>query len=231
MNGQDFINQIFEDLDKVDVQSTDTTYRAIVLNWLNRVLKNIATMQDGFHWRFLEKTATFETVEDQHSYDLPSDIDGYKVFDVRQKEDDIKIEYRTQQWFDENFPDPTVTGGNAYYYTLWASAIKLLPIPSSAFDVYMRYIKTPTALTDDSDSTTDVPSKWDDVIIQGVLAKAYKMERRLQDSLDAKNDFLAGIERMKSDNETIIDYNHVADSHRIVRSRGLRFKTPAGVGY
>jgi len=226
MTGKDFIDQIMEDVDRFDNKTTDTVYRGIVLNWLNRALKNISTMQDGFHWRFLEKAATFETVADQLTYDLPSDIDGYKVFDLRQQTTDIKLLYKPQEWVDKYYPDPTNTSGNPLIYTIYANQYKLIPIPSSVITMYERYVKTITALTDSALSTTDIPAKWDDVIIQGALAKAYKFDKRLDDSVEAKNEFLLGIERMKLDNEAMIDHTPIAAGHRMEEIEMPRYQRP-----
>jgi len=226
MDGKSFIDQTMEDLDRFDNKVTDTTYRAIALNWLNRVLKNIGTMQDGFHWRFLEKTATFPTVTSQLTYDLPSDIDGYKVFDLRQQTTDVKLTFKPQEWIDLYWPDPTVTSGNPLFYTLFASSMKLIPLPASAITMYIRYIKGITALTDSAASSTDVPAKWDDVIIQGALAKAYKFDKRIEDSIDAQNQFEKGIERMQLDNECIIDNSPIAQGHRTVGIEMPRYARP-----
>jgi len=226
MTGKDFIDGLMEDVDRFDNKVADTTYRAIALNWLNRVLKNIATMQDGFHWRFLEVSATFPTVADQLTYSLPTDIDGYKIFDLRQQESDVKLIYKSQEWIDEYYPDPTNISGNPLVYTIFAKQYKLIPCPSGVITMYERYIKVITALTDSAASNTDVPTKWDDVIIQGALAKAYKFDKRLQDSIDAQNQFLAGIERMKLDNECVIDYTPIAKGHRAVEIDMPRYARP-----
>ena len=226
MTGKDFIDSVMDDVDRFDNKTTDTTYRAIVLGWFNRVLKNVSTMQEGFHWRFLEKTSTFPTVADQLVYDLPTDIDGYKVFDLRQQVTDVKLIYKPQEWIDEYYPEPTNTSGNPLFYTVYANAYKLIPIPSSVMTIYERYIKTITTLEDTALSTTDIPAKWDDVIISGVLAKAYKFDKRLNESIDAKNDFLLGIERMKLDNECAIDYTPIAEGHRTAEVSMPRYQRP-----
>jgi hypothetical protein len=215
------------DTDRYDNLTTDTTFRALALDWLNRTLKNISAMQEGFHWRFLEATATFPTVAAQSSYSLPTDIDGHKVYTVTQTTDDRKLDFVPQDQVDKYLPDPTVSSGNPKAYTLWDSSIRLMPIPSSIITMTMRYVKTITALTDAAVSS-EIPAKWDDVVLQGMLAKAYKFDKRLDDAVDAQNHFLAGIERMKSDNAMVIDYVNIADSHK-----GLNiyptWKSPAGI--
>lgn len=226
MTGQNFINSVMIDTDRYDNLTTDTTYRALVLDWANRVQKDISGKQDSFHWRWLEKTSTFNTVANQLSYDLPSDIDGYKILSLKQTTNDLKLYFIPQEEFDRLYPDPTEHTGNPVCYTLFANAIRLYPTPSSAIQITIRYVKTITALTDAAVSG-DIPAKWDDVVLEGILAKAYKFDKRLQESIDSFNKYIEGVERMKVDNEMIIDNIDVANSHRVKRSV-LNFKRPAG---
>lgn len=226
MTGQQFINSVMIDTDRYVNLTTDTDYRAMCLDWLNRVLKNIASMQDGFHWRWLEKTATFPTVAAQMSYDLPSDIDSQKIVSVTQSETDFKLNFIAQEDLDSWLPDPTGTNGNPRMYTLYANSIRLIPIPNSVITITERYIKNITTLTDAAVSG-DTPTKWDDIIIQGILAKAYRFDKRKDDAADANNQFLLGIERMKTDNSQIIDDAPVAKDHRVNREY-LRTRRPAG---
>lgn len=196
-----------------DKSSSDTTYRATALKWLNLVMGDIANRQQTFHWRWLEKTATFDTVVDQMSYDLPSDIDGYKIFDVRQKTDDVKLKYVEQNVFDTFVPDPDTDSGNPTIYTLWADAIKLWPIPSSAITMHMRYLKQITALADDS-ATTEIPAKFNSVLIDGAMVYVYKFDPDLGKWDTQQQIYEAGIDKMIRDNAITIDDLPRPISHR-----------------
>ena len=219
MNGKEFIDQVIYDSDRLQNLTADTTYRTMVLGWLNLVLKDIASRQDSFHWRFLEATSFFDTVASQMTYDLPTDIDGNKIFSVRRTDGDIRINYVDQHIFDKYVADPTTASGNPDWYSLWANQMKLWPIPGSAISIYVRYIKQVPSVTDSTAVSTDLANlvKWDDVILSGVLVKARRFDSK--DYSIEKADYENGITRMKSDNSQIIDYNNVTESHR---SRGSR---------
>ena len=226
MTGQQFINSIMIDTDRYDNLVTDTTYRAIALDWLNRIVKDISAMQESYHWRWLEKTSTFNTVASQLSYDLPSDIDGYKVLSLKQTTTDVKLYYIPQEEFNRLYPDPTQHTGNTICYTLYANAIRLYPTPSGAIEMTMRFVKTITALADGS-GVTDIPAKYDEIVLHGAMSKAYKFDKRLNESVDSYNKYLTGVERMKTDNGMIIDNLDVARGHSTRRYVPL-WKTPAG---
>lgn len=230
MDGKSFIDQMMYDMYKSSVLTTDTTYRAMCLNWLNLVLKDISTRQENFHYGFLEMTCYFTTVAAQASYDLPSTIDGYKVFSVRRLDGDVRLDYVDPHIMDKYVPDPTVSSGNPYNYTLWANSIKLYPVPSAAQDIYLRYIRTITLLTDSAASTTLIPAKWDDVILCGALAKATRLKQKEKpalSNLDLKQEYESGIQRLITECGVRMDYNNVAESHRSYRSLP-RFVSPAG---
>ena len=72
LTGAGFIDNLMESVGKIQTKASDTNYRVIALNWLNRIVEDISSRQR--HWKWLEKTSTFDTVADQLSYDLPADI-------------------------------------------------------------------------------------------------------------------------------------------------------------
>ena len=162
------------------------------------------------------------------SYDLPTDLDTKKIFDVRRYESDCKLTYVPQNKLDEWAPDPSVSSGLPYYYTLWADAIKLWPVPDSGISIYVRYIKNITALADNTTTTVDIPAKYDDVVINGALTKAYLFDNRPNDALVAQGLYNEGLGRMILDNKQIVDYNEVADTHGGTYIPIERFTSPAG---
>ena len=230
MTGASFIDEVMRQTNRIQNLTTDTDYRSIVLGWLNRTLKDIQTRQVGYHWRCLEKTSYFETEESVMSYDFPDDIDGYKIISLHRKDPEFPIGYVDQAIFDEFVPDPEAAGeGYADYYTLWAKSLKLWPIPgSTAYNVYIRYIKNFTALADD-DGVTDLDSKWDDVVISGTLAKALLFDQRPQEMALFTQEYEMGLQRMEDDNSMIIDNIPVARSHRGAPLRQWPWQSPAGV--
>jgi len=211
MTGQEFINSCMYDVGKIQVLTTDTNLRTIILDWLNRVLKDIGSRER--HWYWLEKTATFATVANQMTYDLPSDINGQRVISVRQKDTPAKLIYVPQRELDILEPKPDSYTGNPLYYTLYANDIRLFPVPSDAYTMYLRYMKTIIALTDSASSTTDIPPMFDEVILNGVKVHAYKYFPQWGNFEVARRDYEGGIINMKRDNDCQPDDDQISAVH------------------
>lgn len=215
MNGQGIINSVMYDLMKIQTVSTDTNLRAMILDWLNRTIRNIAARHE--QWTWLETSATFTTVANQLTYDLPSDCDlsGRKIITLRQLETPQKLIYVNQQRMDEIEADPTDTTGNPELYTIFGAYIRLWPTPDAVYTIYERYIKTITAYTDAADSTSDIPAKYEDVIVSGVLAHAYKIFKNAGDANAERLLFEAGVERMIQDNNSELDSDGTSYAHSL----------------
>jgi hypothetical protein len=219
MKGNEFIDSVMRRVGRSQVLTTDTTLRAIALEWLNTGVRDISGRHE--HWTWLEKTASFPTVADQLSYDLPADIDlsGRKVFSVKQEDSPAKLVYIDQNTFDALEPEPTSSSGYPYYYTLWSKAIRLYPMPSSVITMYMRYIKTVTSLTDSATSETDIPSKHDNVVIDGALVYAFMLFPSFGNSQQQRAVYELGIKRMIQDNNIVIGDDGISFSHSIGSQR------------
>ena len=227
MTGQAFLDLLVGTNSRIgllDANASDTAYRALVLEWLNLVLKDISNRQQDWHWRFLEKTATAPTVADQLDYDLPADIDTDKIFSVFDRTNNITYTYMEHDKFLRAYPNPSLNTGNPSIFTVWADVIKLYPIPSSVFTLFMKYIKTITLLADDSEST-NVPAKYDTVIIDGVLMWAYKLDPQKGNSSEqariyeygaggSPGNAKGGVQGMVEDNRMMISELSVTESHR-----------------
>lgn len=217
MNGKLFLDEIIPASGFGDVlkNESDTDYRATALRWLNRVGKDITTRQNNWHWRWLEKTSTFPTVAAQSIYDLPTDIDTHKIFALHDRTNsERKYIYKDMDWFRENFPVPSDHAGNAIFYTFYANSIRLVPVPAAVYTIYMDYISTLTALTDEVSSTWEIPAKYDDIVLDGVMVKAYKFEPELGDWKAQQALYESGLQRMITENMTMIDHLPVSGSHR-----------------
>lgn len=212
MTGKDYIDNTLYDIGKIQVLTTDTNLRTIVLGWANRVIKHISASEG--HWRWLEKTASFDTVASQMTYDLPTDMDlsGHKVYSLRQKDSPVKLIQMNQRRFDELEPNPTAEG-NPYWYVPWGNTIRLYPIPSAVITMYLRYIKTVTALTDSAASTTDIPDKFDEVILSGIKVHAFRMFPEWGNSAEQVALFENGIMQMKRDNFVELDSDDLSSRH------------------
>lgn len=225
MNGEEHINACLYDVGKIQTVSTDTNLRTIALNWLNRVIRHIASRDK--QWTWLEKAVSFNTVEDVMSYSPMTDLDlsGRKILSIRQKETPKKLIYIDQQYFDELEPKPDSRTGNPEFYTLWGQTIKLWPVPADVYTMYVRYIKTITAFTDATASTSDIPEKFDDVIQDGMKIHAFRMFPKWGNSANQVLVFESGIRNMKIDNTEILDDDGYQYAHTIGK-RELREAFP-----
>ncbi len=201
-----------------DKNTSDTDYRAMALDWLNLVNKDISNRQQNFHWRWLEKTSTMPTVEDQHSYDLPDDIDTNKINSIYDRTNNWTYVFISYDEFVRLVPNPSNSTGSARWYTLYATTLRLYPVPSSVYTLFMDYVKT-ISLIADASVAIDIPAKYDPVIIDGVLVYVYKYDPDLGDWAKQQIVYEAGIKRMIQDNNMSPSEKAIPESHR-GRSRG-----------
>lgn len=221
MTGKQFLNIICGSTSAFglsDKNPNDARYRATALGWLNLVLKDIQNRQQNFHFRWLEKTATTTTVSGQHTYDLPADCDTSKVLNLYDRTNDITLKYQEYNRFTELVPDPSEDSGDAYWWTFWANTIRLYPVPDSAYTLYLDYVKNITELADD-DNTTDVPSKYDNLIISGAMVYVYKFDPKMGNWQTEKQSYELEIQKMIQDNAQMIASKGVPVSHRERRSQ------------
>jgi len=209
--GKAHIDSLMYDLGKVQTLTADTNYRVVALDWLNRVVRDLAGRNP--HWFWLEKTSTFDTVADQMSYDVPSDLEGQNIYNLKQTTSPTSLTYIDQRRLDELEPDPTDASGNPFYYTLFATAVRLWPVPSDAIEMTIRYLKTPTAFTDGAGSTSDIPARYDQIVNDGMKVHAFNYEPQWGNSKVAQVSYEAGIVRMQRDNNVVLNDDGVTERH------------------
>ncbi len=217
MNGNTFIDEVMYSVGKIQTVSTDTNFRILATSWLNRVIKDIQTRQP--RWRWLEKTATFPTVVNQMSYDLPSDLQGGgdKIYDIRQKDSPVKLRYIDQGTLDLLEPDPGDSSGDPFHYTVFSDSLRLWPVPSSVMTMYIRYLKNITALADTA-TANEIPSQYDNVVIDGALVHAYRYEEGWGNPQTQIQLYEAGVARMIRDNAQVVGDDGVTLAHPYKRS-------------
>ena len=224
MTGFEFLNILCSSdsiLGLSDKSSDDSVWRATVLKWLNLVLADIQNRQQSFHWRWLERTDTMETVVGQHSYDPPPGLDTNKLLSMYERTNDITYTYMPYQKFVRLVADPSNNIGTpARYFTYYAGDIRLYPVPSEVITVYLDYVRNITQLTDDNSIACDVPIKYDPVIIDGVLSYIFRFDPQLGDLQTQIQTYEAGIRRMITDNNMMPAELAQPTSHRERMLRG-----------
>lgn len=222
LSGTQFLDYLVgsdSEIGLLDKNPDDAKYRKFTLSNLNLVLEDIQNRQQSFHWRFLEVTAIAPTVSGQMDYDLPGTsgsappIDTTKLVVVSDRTNDITYTYKPYEIFKRYVADPSNDSGDPYIFTLWANMLKLWPVPNSAFNVFLDYIKLMTKFADDS-TTTDIPAKYNHVIIAGALVYAYKFDPQLGDWVKQQQIYEAAVDKMVRDNSLVISELSKSASHR-----------------
>jgi hypothetical protein len=79
--------------------------------------------------------------------------------------------------------------------------------------VYVDYVKTITAATDNS-TALDVPAKYDQVLIDGVLVYVYRLDPKLGNWVQQQAIYETGVSKMIRDNSMVIGELPKTNSHR-----------------
>ena len=196
MTGQGLLTDF---LKRADKNSNDTEYRALALIWLDDIVKDIQNRQTTFHWRFLEKTATTPTVAEQHTYDLPSDIDTNKLMTVYDRTNDITYRFMPYSRFVRRVADPSSNIGRATIWTFYGNTLRLFPVPSSVITIFLDYIKIMPDATDNA-TTLDIPDKYKNIVINGLMMKAVQFDPDMGDARVQTALYEAQVNRMITDN-------------------------------
>jgi len=155
---------------------------ARIKDWINEAQRMVATNTVA---KEFEAAGTIALTVGKYKYTLPTDFDMIEsVFDP---ESTLRLRPVDLQTFDANNIEvqgiPTV-------YTLWAKEIWVYPLPSTAHNLELRYIKEPKTLV----AGTDVPDMDPDylhLLVDYALARAYRSE----DDLEAANQHQATFDR------------------------------------
>jgi hypothetical protein len=201
----------------MDKKSTDTSYRALALIWLDLVLKDIQNRQDSFHWRFLEVIGTtFSTAVDDFDYALSTiapSIDTQKVIHVYDKTNDRTYRYIPYERFKDIVADESNNEGVPYIFSIGGDNLLLWPRPSAIVTNYIDYVKVIGDAADDS-VTILVPDKFKKVVIDGMMEFGFKFDPELGNAVNQNAIYESGIDRMRKENSQMIMENMRPVSHR-----------------
>lgn len=216
MTGEILINDLIAVMEKSSNEpSTSGGYREVALVWLKHIIKDIGNSQLSWHWRFLEKSATFPTVSGQHTYDQPDDIDTNKMFALYERTNDITYKFVDYNTFVRLVPDPSNHQGDpGRIWTFFGTTIRIFPVPNSVITVFLDYIRVMSNPTDD-DTVLDIPDKYEDVVFKGMFEKAVRYDSDLGNLQLAKSEYRDALKRMKDENRMMIgDKRSMSISHK-----------------
>jgi hypothetical protein len=122
----------------------------------------------------METTADFTlVVDDQDIGTLPTDLQTPINLRIIIPNQYSKV---LQPWdfedFDVQYPQPELFDSNTpilWYY--FDDTVKVFPTPDQAFTVRLRYVKTPTELSGDSD-VPEIPSEFQELLVLGAFRRA-----------------------------------------------------------
>lgn len=149
-----------------------TDQAAAQLEWLNTEYRSLGGLR---RWKWLEARTTVATVAGTSSY-TPSatDIRNYdRIYVADSAGNDTFMEWKPTQWVVERQHrfNQLSDRGIPRYWSLFAGAIQLYPIPDAVYTLQIDYTKNITPMA----APTDVPllpEAYDDILVYGAAARA-----------------------------------------------------------
>jgi hypothetical protein len=131
-------------------------------------------VEDAWNWSALRSTVSAITLPNVYNYTLTGCGVRLRVIDVINDTDDIKMEYQTTTWFDEQF----LAGGSSTGSPIWwnlngvdgngDSKVDVFPIPDANYQIRFNVVKPQAELVNDTDEIL-VPYQ---IIVEGALSRA-----------------------------------------------------------
>tara|TARA_A100001391_G_scaffold203056_1_gene194358 strand:+ start:264 stop:950 length:687 start_codon:yes stop_codon:yes gene_type:complete len=207
------INNVLRDLNEVELtSSTFSSSRGIqtaVKDYVNRAIDDIINADT--EWPFTVINKSFTTAAGTRLYTRSAigatntktvDFDSFTFLEAADKKE-ITLEYITYSEYLDNYherdTDPT---GNSraipvYVYEDPQNNIGLSPVPDKAtYTVKYYYYATHTALSSATD-TSDIPDRFENVIIERAKYYAFSLRGDLQNAQLAQMQFEKSIKRMR----------------------------------
>ena len=140
----------------------------------------------------LKNSASVTCVATTQEYALPADF--HKA--IQMKVDGVVLRYISEEDTEKLFSDTADSGAPYYYYIDRDNdTYGFYPVPDSAYTGTFRYFKTPTALSNDTD-TPDFPAAYHDALVLGTASRVFQQMQKYEESvlyLKQYNDYVAKI--------------------------------------
>lgn len=160
--------------DESGVQLTDDD----ILRYINEGQRQIVMQNEGL----LEKISTSNSVKDQASYTIPTDLLILRSVSYKSSSDlsyyPLKgLAYQQFNEYIDGWDGTTYGTATPYVFTQFAGNIILFPTPDSSVTngIKIFYNRTPVDVTSTSD-TPDLPLLYHDALVKQCLALAYEMD-------------------------------------------------------
>lgn len=162
------------------VQGTgnSNSYARLIGDYINEAKSQVEAAWD---WSALRSTLTLTTTSGVFNYELNGTQNNFKVIDVLNDTSNFVMEYKTGQWFDEQFLLYTQPAGTPVYYNFNGvsvdgdTQVDIFPIPDGVYTLRFNITQRNLPLSADADSVV-IPTR--PVIL---LATAMAIEERGED--------------------------------------------------
>ena len=95
--------------------------------------------------------------------------------------------------------------------------LSMYPVPSSVVTMYLEYYETFRPMVNDAD-VSQIPMKWNWVLLEGTLARAWEYKQSEQMALNHKALFQQALREMKAQDKRTMDYIPMLQPRQVVRS-------------
>lgn len=200
------MSTLLEVITRVRNTSGDTTAvqftNSQVCDWVNDGIRECATINN-----LLQKRGTQNTVVNQASYPLPTDI--LKMHSV--KYDNEKLPVLTLEEFDERYAgvgaNVTQNPGTPSVSYVWAGVLTLYPTPSAIKVLVIDYLYTPPLLTSPASDATEIPLpiSYHSRIVDYCLAQVAQQDDDMTRYQIKMQEFKTGVQDLKDQPETTYD--------------------------
>jgi hypothetical protein len=174
------------------------TYRSRIKNWLNEAQSRIGRILELPN---LYTTSTITTSSGTDTYDLPTDV--IRINGVTNPNSPSELAYVNDPADVNYYNQAGQNMGEPQYYTYTGTSLRLAPIPDATYSLTVDYYKSPTTLSNDTD-TSVLPSDYHDVMISYALSRAYRSEDDMQMSQFFYAEFMRDLNQMGADRQSVV---------------------------
>ena len=205
------INNVLRDLNEVELTSSNFSasrgIQTAVKDYVNRAIDDIINADT--EWPFTVVNKSFTTTAGTRLYTRSAlsttntktvDFDSFTFLEAADKKE-ITLEFITYSEYLDNYHERDPTGNSrdipVYVYEDPQNNIGLSPVPDkSTYTVKYYYYATHTALSASTD-TSDIPDRFENVIIERAKYYAFTLRGEVQNAQLAQLQFEKSIKRMR----------------------------------
>ncbi len=212
------LSNIYDDVRGLANKDSTTLLDATLLRLANKYYGRMSRELMSINEDIYAEISYADLVVNQQEYPLPTDDTDSPYGGGATKIQRVEVSFNGATWYiakpisyDEVLGSSVLQADrNSQYstsapvYAVLNRSIFLFPTPDSDNDVaasnanlYIWWIKRPDEMTSSAD-IPDLPKDFLDVLTEGMLSDVYRTFGRVTEARDARNNFVIGVEKMKS---------------------------------